>query len=162
MQLKNLVYLVTCLSFSLICGAAIYEHTVLWPPAFSRLPASLTVFQGEYKLNNGTFWMTIHPVTLTLLIIVTVLSWRTERKRYVLVPMITYIVVLVATFAYFVPELLGIIGTKWSDTYDETLTARGSRWVNLSIIRMIVLFGAALVLYTGLTKSNTASKRTTA
>ncbi len=152
MQPKNLIYILLCLSFSLICGAAVYEHVVIWPKAFAAIPASLTAFQGEYAMNNGLFWMMIHPITLVLFIIALIISWKTDRKKNVLFPFITYILILATTFAWFVPELLDLVNTAYSNTIDETLTARGSRWEILSIIRAAILFACAIFLYMGLTK----------
>jgi hypothetical protein len=155
MQPRNLVYILTCLSFSVICGAAVYEHVALWPNAFDKLPASLTAFQGEYALNSAPFWMSIHPITLVLFIIAGIMHWKTERKRHLLYPLISYLAVLTATFIYFVPELLGLIGSPYSNTYDEALTARASRWEILSIARGVLLFATAVYLYLGLTKPAT-------
>jgi len=160
MQSKNLFYILACLSFSLICGAGLYEHVVLWPKAFASLPGSLTAFQGSYGLNNGIFWQMIHPLTLVFFIIALVLSWRSERKKHVLYPLITYAVVLVITFAWFVPVLLELIHTPYSNTHDSTLTSRASRWETLSIVRAFVLFGSAIYLFLGLTKPVT--QKTTA
>jgi small neutral amino acid transporter SnatA (MarC family) len=97
--------------------------------------------------------MMIHPVTMVLFIIALIVSWRTERKKHVLYSLIVYVVILATTFAWFVPELLSLINTPYSDTYDASLTSRGSRWEILSIIRGIVLFVTAIFLYMGLTKS---------
>lgn len=152
MQPKNLFYILLCLSFSLICGAAVYEHVVVWPNAFASLPRSLSAFQGEYALNSAPFWMMIHPVTMVLFIIALIVSWRTERKKHVLYSLIVYVVILATTFTWFVPELLDLVNTPYSDTYDASLTSRGSRWETLSIIRGIVLFVTAIFLYMGLTK----------
>ncbi|MCE3281267.1 MAG: hypothetical protein K0Q66_4 [Chitinophagaceae bacterium] len=155
MQSRNLVYILTCLSFSVICGAAVYEHVAVWPKAFAKLPASLSSFQGEHAFNNGIFWMMIHPITLVLFIIATIMHWKTDRKKHLLYPLIAYAVVLVVTSVYFVPELLSILGTAYSNTYDASLTARGSQWELLSIIRAVLLFATAVFLYLGLTKPAT-------
>jgi hypothetical protein len=152
MTTRNLIYILTCLSFSAICGAAVYEHVVIWPKAFASIPASLTAFQGGHGLDNGSFWKMIHPITLVLFITAVILSWKTERKKHVLVPFIIYIGILATTFAWFVPELLDLIHTPFNNSHDETLTSRGSRWETLSIIRGIVLLACAIFLYLGLTK----------
>jgi hypothetical protein len=151
MNLRNLVYIMTCLSFSVIIGAAVYEHIAVWPSAFCELPRSLTLFQGAYKLNSAPFWQSVHPVTLILFIGTLIASWKSERRKYVLVPLVAYILILVATFSFFVPELLSLMATPYSDTIDEGLTHRANTWVNLSLARMVILFAAAVLLYMGLT-----------
>lgn len=152
MQSRNLLYILACLSFSIICGAAVYEHVAVWPNAFASLPKSLTSFQGEYALNSGPFWMMIHPVTMVLLIIALIVSWKTQRKKHVFYSLIVYVAILATTFAWFVPELLDLVNTPYSNAYDASLTSRGSRWEILSIIRGVVLFATAIFLYMGLTK----------
>jgi hypothetical protein len=152
MSFKNLVYVLTCLSFSVIIGAAVYEHIAVWPSAFSELPRSLTLFQGGYKLNSAPFWQSVHPITLILFIGTLIVSRKSERRKYVLVPLVTYIVILVITFIFFVPELLSLTAAPYTDTLDEGLTRRASLWVNLSLARMVILFAAAVLLYMGLTK----------
>lgn len=152
MQSKNILYILACLSFSVILGAAVYEHTAVWPNAYAKMPASLTMFQGEYALDSSIFWMSIHPVTLVLFIITLIINWRTARRKNVLYSLIVYALILVVTSIWFVPELMDLVHSPYSNTLDEPLTARGSRWEMLSIIRAIVLFATAIFLYLGLTK----------
>jgi hypothetical protein len=153
MNFRNILYALTCLSFSVIIGAAIYEHTALWPAAFSELPKSLSVFQGPYRLDAALFWMFVHPVTLLLFVITLFFSWKSNRKNHVLIAMGGYIVILLATFSFFVPELLELIGTPYSDTVDASLQFRANRWVALSLVRLGVLMVLAMNLLLGLTKA---------
>ena len=152
MNFRNILYALACLSFSVIVGAAIYEHTALWPAAFSELPKSLSVFQGPYHLNAASFWMSIHPVTLLLLVMTLVFSWKTNRRKPVLITMTGYVIILLTTFIYFVPELLELTGTPYSDTVDPSLQARASRWVTLSLVRGGILIVLAINLLLGLTE----------
>jgi hypothetical protein len=152
MNFRNILYALTCLSFSVILGAAIYEHTALWPTAFSEPPKSLSVFQGPYRLNSAMFWMSVHPVTLLLFVITLAVSWKTTRRKHVLIAMGGYVIVLLTTFTFFVPELVELTGTPYSDTVDASLQARGSRWITLSLIRGGVLIALAMVLLLGLTE----------
>ena len=152
MNFRNILYALACLSFSVILGAAIYEHTALWPAAFSEPPKSLSVFQGPYRLNAGLFWMFIHPVTILLLVMTLIVSWKTNRRKPVLITMTGYIIILLATFSFFVPELLELTGTPYSDTVDPSLQVRGSRWITLSLVRAGVLIVLAINLLLGLTE----------
>ena len=152
MNFRNFIYALSCLSFCVIVGAAIYEHTALWPAAFSEPPRSLTVFQGPYALNAAMFWMPVHPVTLLLLVVTLVFTWKTERKKNVLITVAGYVAILLITFTFFVPELIDLTGTPYSDTADQSLQVRGSRWITLSLIRAGVLICLAITLLTGLTK----------
>lgn len=158
MNLKNLLYALSCLGFSIIAGAATYEHIAVWPHAFAAPPASLTMFQGEYGLNSGNFWPNIHPVVLLLFVISLILHWKTDRKKYVLYTLIGYVIIMVVTFIYFVPELIAITQTPFAETVDSDLVRRGSTWELLSIIRMIIIYGLAVFLYLGLTKTGEGAK----
>jgi len=153
MNSRNIFYALACLSFSVIVGAAVYEHVALWPAAFSEPPKSLSVFQGPYKLNPAPFWMSIHPVTLVFMVIALILSWKTSRRRNVLIPMTGYLIILLTTFTFFVPELLDLTGTPYSDTVDPSLQRRASLWVILSLVRGGTLIVLAIILLLGLAKS---------
>lgn len=152
MNFKNLIYVAICLSFSIVIGAGIYEHTTLWPNAFAEVPRSLTVFQGPFKLNSAAFWIPIHPITLVLFITTLIVTWKTNRRKNVLITMAGYVLILVITFLYFVPELMDLTGTKFSDVGEVSLTERGQRWIMLSLVRAGVLIVLAFNLFLGLTK----------
>ena len=153
MNFRNTLYALACVSFAAIVGAAIYEHTALWPAAFSEPPKSLSIFQGPYKLNAAAFWIPIHPVTLVLLAVTLIVHWKTERRKNILITMAGYVAILVATFAFFVPELIDITTTTYSNTVDADLQRRGARWEILSLIRGGVLIVLAMTLILGLTKN---------
>lgn len=139
MNSKNIFYILACISYCLIIGAAVYEHIAVWPVAFSEPPRSLTMFQGNYAIEPALFWKFIHPVTLTLFIITLGLNWKTERKKFILIPLITYIILLIVTFIYFVPELMSLIKTPYSEAVDEVVRKRGSLWITLSSIRLSLI-----------------------
>jgi hypothetical protein len=154
MNFKNILYALSCLSFSIIIGAGVYEHTAIWPHAFSEPPRSLTMFQGPYHLNAALFWQSIHPITMALLVSSLIFSWKTKRKKYVLITLAGYVVVLLTTFVFFVPELLELTGIQFSDTVDASLQARGSRWITLSLVRAGILIVLAVNLLLGLTEQD--------
>lgn len=153
MSAKNLLYSLVCLCFAIVIGAAVYEHLGVVPQWSAAPPASLSMFQGKYGLAAQNFWMPIHPVCLVLFLINLALFWKTDRKKPLLIPFTGYVVVLAITATFFVPELLSITGTPFSETTDAALTQRANRWEMLSIIRMIFLIGLAFVLFSGLTQS---------
>ena len=155
MNSKNIFYILACISYCLIIGAAVYEHIAVWPVAFSEPPRSLTMFQGNYAIEPALFWKFIHPVTLTLFIITLGLNWKPERKKFILIPLITYIILLIVTFIYFVPELMSLIKTPYSEAVDEVVRKRGSLWITLSSIRLSLIVITTCILMLGLTKPAT-------
>lgn len=142
------------MAFSVIIGAAVFEHIAVWPQMYAAPPQSLTMIQGEYGLNGGKFWMIIHPIVLSLFIIVTILTWRTERRRNVWIPFAVYLSIMVVTTIYFVPELIAIGSTPFNETIDASLQRRGSTWINLSLLRLFILIVTGVYLYLGLARAS--------
>jgi hypothetical protein len=154
MNFKNLIYSIACLSFSVVIGAAIYEHLAVVPRWAAGPPASLSMFQGDYGLYAQAFWIPIHPITLTLLLLTLIISWKSPRRTNVLTNLIGYVAILVITSIYFVPELIAITTTPYSDTVDAALTERAEKWEMLSLVRLGFLIILSLILFMGLTRSN--------
>jgi len=152
MDFKNIIYAFACLSFAVVVGAAIYEHIAVVPRWSAAPPASLSMFQGKYGLNPTPFWVAIHPVTLVLLLVSIILFWKTGGRPYLLTTSIGYVVVLIITFAFFVPELIAITGAGFSATEDPSLTKRAQLWEALSLVRLAFLIILAIVGFLGLTK----------
>lgn len=152
MNSRTLLYLLACISYCLIIGAGVYEHLSTWHIAFSEPPRSLMMFQGEYAIRPDAFWRFIHPLTLILLLVTLALNWRTARRKNILITVVTYVLMIIATFSYFVPELMHIIKTPFADTVDPDLQHRGHLWISLSLVRLTFIFASACVLLHGLTK----------
>lgn len=153
MKSNNIFYVLACISYCLIIGAGVYEHFAVWPIAFMEPPKSLSMFQGNYALQSESFWKLVHPTTLVLLIVTLGLNWKTDRKKYILITLSIYILALIVTFIYYVPELKSIIGTPYSETIDVAIQKRGHLWITLSKIRLSFICISAFVLILGLTKA---------
>lgn len=151
---KNLIYPLACLSFSIVIGGAVYEHLAVIPQWSAGPPASLSMFQGEYGLNAAAFWSKIHLATLPLFITSLILFWKTSSRKNILIPFIGYLIVLVVTGIYFVPELIEISNTPYDKIINPELQSRAKLWENLSLIRLLFIIALALFLYLGLTKIN--------
>jgi hypothetical protein len=152
MNLKDFLYSLACLSFSIVIGAAVYEHLGVVPQWAAAPPYSLSMFQGEFALKAQAFWIPVHPVTLVLVISTLALFWKTERRKNILITLIGYVTILAITAVYFVPTLIEITGTPYSSTVDPILTERAQLWETLSIVRLFILVGLAMVMFLGLTK----------
>lgn len=155
---KDLIYSITCLLFAIIIGAAVYEHIAVVPQWSTAPPKSLAMFQGEYGLDAESFWKMIHPVTLVLFAITLITSWRTSRRFNVLLAFTGYFVILITTAVYFVPELIQITTSAYSEQIDSELTQRANNWELLSLIRLVALIALSIVLFLGLTKTEIVEK----
>ena len=150
--IRTFVVILASISFLVVIGGAVYEHLALVPVWTSAVPASLSVFQGEYRLKAENFWIPVHPVTILLLITSLVLNWKTHRRGFILFTLIGYATVLVITFFYFVPELMALTQSAYSPEVDPTLTARAGSWETYSLVRLAFLFVLAISLLYGLSK----------
>ena len=148
------------ISFIIVIGGATYEHLAVVPVWSSAVPASLSMFQGDYGLASSNFWIPIHPVTLALLTAALILNWSTERRAYILTCIAGYILILVTTFIYFVPELLALTGNTYSTIVDSELTRRAGWWEFLSLVRLAALILLAIVLQLGLTRTSESRSST--
>jgi hypothetical protein len=153
MLIRNLLLSLACLSFIIVIGGAVYEHIAVVPRWSAAPPASLVMFQGPYGLNPAPFWQIIHPITLILFIAALVSNWKTNRRKLILIVFGGYFLVLVITAIYFVPELMSITGTAFTETIDSDLTKRAGQWEMFSQIRLVFLIGLALTVLMSLTKS---------
>ena len=151
--IRNLMLALGSISFITVIGGAAYEHLAVVPVWSSAVPASLSMFQGEYGLAASNFWIPIHPVTLGLLTAALILNWNSERRAYILTCIAGYLAVLVTTFIYFVPELLALTGSTYSTVIDGELTRRAGWWEFLSLVRLVVLILLAIILQLGLAQS---------
>lgn len=152
MNIKNFFYSITCISLCIPFGAGLYEHIAVWPNAYSELPKSLAMFQGPYGLEPAPFWMAIHPVTVVLFAITLFLHWKTTRRNSILIPFAIYFGILVITAIYFVPNLMLITNTPYSDTVDSSLQKMGDAWEAFSWVRLVIGYFAVYLLIIGLTK----------
>ena len=153
-SIRSILLIMACISFVMVIGGGAYEHLNIIPRWKLAPPASLSMFQGEYGIDEGRFWKLIHPVTLVLMLASLIANWKTARKKYILVSLIGYFLVLLITAVYFVPELLSIIHTPYQPVTDNNPVARAGTWETLSLIRMIFVIGFAGVLLSALTKGN--------
>ena len=149
-----MLYAACCLLFTIIIGGAVYEHMAVVPQWAAAPPLSLSMFQGEYGLKAEVFWKTIHPINLIFFVLTLATHWRTARRKNIVIVLTTYLLILVITAIYFVPELISITTTPYTSNIDAELIKRSSLWEVLSLIRLAVLCLLAIVLLTGLTKSS--------
>ncbi|HEX6125362.1 MAG TPA: hypothetical protein VFZ23_08305 [Pyrinomonadaceae bacterium] len=151
-MIRTVLLILGCISFIIVIGGATYEHAAVVPQWTAAVPASLSMFQGEYGLRSANFWIPVHPVTMALLVAALVTNWRTTRRNYIITTIAGYAIILAATFVYFVPELMSLVQTAYSSSVDSELTHRANTWEFLSIVRLGCLIVLAVILLMGLSK----------
>jgi len=151
-SMKNLLLILASICFVIVLGGAVYEHIAVVPKWSAAPPRSLSMLQGDYGLNAGQFWIVIHPITLLFMISALIANWKNSRRKNILIVLGGYVLILIITSIYFVPELLDIFGTAYQDTVDEGLVERASLWETLSLIRLAFIVVLAYVILNALTK----------
>ncbi len=154
LSLRTYSLFLTIFLWGILLGGIAYAHIVYFPPYLSDLPNSAVVVNGTYGLNEGPFWMIIHPLLILSLIITLTLNWKLKARRKLILPsFVIYIVILIISSWYFIPELSAFRHSPESNLSAAEWLVRGNRWQYLSWIRGAVCYLAFLPLLFALTKS---------
>lgn len=142
-----------------LLGGITYSHIVYFPAYLSDLPNSAVVVNGTYAVNEAPFWLLIHPLLILSLIIALALNWKLKTRRKLIITSFgIYIVALIITSLYFVPELMAFRQSPESNISAAEWLTRSNRWQYLSWIRGAVCYLAFVPLLIALTKSADTSK----
>ena len=145
--------MVSVVLWGILLGGVVYSHIVYFPVYLGGLPDSTVLVNGPYALNEGRFWMTIHPLVILSLIASLILNWRNGARRKLLaITMGIYILVIAVTSVYFLPELFAFAQSQGSTVSKEEWLARGNRWQYLSWLRGVVMFACIVPLLLALIK----------
>jgi hypothetical protein len=149
----------TIILWGTLLGGIAYSHLVYFPVYLSALPDSSVVVNGTYGLNEAIFWVIIHPLLILSLILALVLNWKSKpRRKLVLISFAIYVVVLIVTQIYFLPELGAFRASPKSTLSPAEWLVRGQRWQRLSWIRGVIMYAAILPLLLALTKPVSISR----
>jgi hypothetical protein len=146
-----------------LLGGIAYSHLVLFPVYLSALPDSAAVVNGPYGIHEARFWMTIHPLLVLSLVVSLVLNWGTrERRRLILFSLAVYVLVIVVSALYFIPELVAFERSPQSSIPAAEWLARGRRWQRLSWVRGAMMYASFLPLLFALAKQAPVPRETAA
>ena len=99
--------------------------------------------------------MTIHPLLILSLVVTLALNWRSRaRRKLVLVSFAVYVLVLLISRIYFIPELIAFERSPGSSLSPADWLARGQRWQRLSWLRGSLCYAAFVPLLLALTIPN--------
>lgn len=142
-----------------LLGGIAYSHLVYFPVYLSALPDSAILVNGPYGLDDSIFWMTVHALLILSLIVALVLNWKYKpRRKSMLISFVVYLLVLVVTQIYFLPELAAFEQSPESNVTAAEWIARGQRWQRLSWIRGGVMYAGIVPLLFALTKPASVSE----
>ena len=142
---RTIALIISILLMGILLGGIVYSHIVFHPVFLSSLPDSSVLVNGPFALNEGRFWLLIHPVAILSLIVSLALNWKIRaRRKLIAIPLVVYLVALVVTSLYFVPELQNFHNSPNLNVSRAEWFARGQRWQYLSWIRG-TLIGLSMV-----------------
>jgi hypothetical protein len=151
--------MVAIIFWGTLLGGITYSHLVYFPVYLSDLPASAVLVNGPHGLNEAIFWVIIHPLLIVSLVAALVLNWNsTSRRKLISVSFIVYIVVLLVSQFYFIPELVLFKHSPESTLPAAEWLARGRRWQRLSWLRGLTMYLAFIPLLLALTKVSGESR----
>jgi hypothetical protein len=153
LRLNTLALMLSIIFWGTLLGGIAYSHLVYFPVYLSDLPASAVLVHGPYGLNEGRFWMTIHPLLILSLIAALTLNWRAKpRRKLIAISLIAYVLVLAVSALYFIPELIAFGNSPHSGAAPAEWSARAHRWEILSWLRGSICYAFFVPLLLALTK----------
>ncbi|HEY5839601.1 MAG TPA: hypothetical protein VIT19_11240 [Pyrinomonadaceae bacterium] len=136
LSLRTIALMVSILLMGILLGGIVYSHIVYFPIYLSALPDSAVLVNGPYALHEENFWLLIHPLAILSLIISLALNWKIRaRRKLIIIPLVVYLLAIVATSLYFVPELRAFQNSANLNVSPAEWFARGQRWQYLSWAR---------------------------
>lgn len=142
MKLKagTIALMVSVLLMGVLLGGIVYSHIAFFPSYLAGLPNSAALVNGPYPIRDGSFWVLIHPLAILSLIISLLLNWKIPpRRKLIAIPLTIYVVAIIVTSLYFVPELMAFRESPNSGIPPADWYARGQRWQHLSWLRGTVM-----------------------
>ena len=151
---RNLSLIVSIVLWATLLGGIVYSHLVFFPVYLSALPDSAVLVHGPYALHEERFWTLIHPLLILSLLLTLWLNWRFKRRRLLIgITAGIYLIALVATMLYFVPELMAFLRSPESPVSRDEWFARGQRWQHLSWVRGVMMYAGFIPLLLALMES---------
>lgn len=132
--------MVSVLLMGIVLGGVVYSHIAFFPSYLSGLPNSAVLVNGPYPIKDQYFWLLIHPLAILSLIISLALNWKIRaRRKLIAIPLGVYVLAIVVTSLYFVPELRAFSNSPNLAVSPAEWYARGQRWQHLSWTRGTIM-----------------------
>jgi hypothetical protein len=132
----NLALLFACFSVALAVGGGFYESTVVMPLWSAQPPASFAVIQKGSGIPLQRFWIPVHTLITIALIASLIANWSyADRIRSIIIGLVSYVVMRVWSFAYFIPEMLRFQNISLDAPRTAALLDRVRKWTRLTWFR---------------------------
>jgi hypothetical protein len=131
-----------------VCAAGSYEHVVIVPEWTEAPPASLAMFHGPHGIDTGRWWRVVHIPTLLLAVTAYLLLRGHPRRGFVGAAALSYVMVLGATGAWYLPELVALTEDLAAPIAPHEWRERAKSWEVASLVRLAVMYvNAGLLLW---------------
>src|SRR5262245_53849426 len=127
-------------------GAGLYETLVVLPTWTGSPPGSVTTYyqqvvsSPQLALNAGPrFWMIATPLVGVVALATLLSGFRTRppHRNWRIAGTVLALIVVVSTFAWFVPNIMRLNGPEVMKMIPEDITSLTHSWVNLNTIRIV-------------------------
>ena len=136
-ELANVCLMVLVFFFSLNLAPMMFESFTsdrIWA---SNPPDSFYMFLGRYGQNTAGYWRIVSPLASVAFVLSFVFNWEASgRAGWLAVAFALFVVIQIATMAYFVPEQESLIAHAPSLSR-KVLETRASRWMVLNYVRNV-------------------------
>jgi hypothetical protein len=128
-------------------GAGLYETLVVMPAWTSAIPDSVIGYyqhnaaNPKFALNaGGRFWMIATPSVglFALLTLLTSFKTRAEHRKWRLLGGGLALIVVIATFAWFVPNIIKLFSEGVLTIGRDEVASLANWWVRLNWVRVVV------------------------
>jgi hypothetical protein len=101
----------------------------------SNPPDSFHMFLGQYGHKTAHYWRVVSPLASLAFVLSFIAGWHVpDRRLWLSVAFVLYLMVHLSTMVYFVPEQEGLISSAGSLSRD-VLQSRANRWMFLNYFR---------------------------
>ena len=134
--------------YLLMNGAQLFETLLIVPAWTAAPPASLGMFQGEYRLDFKNFWIAFHSIHEVTFILAIIFAWPIRSVRYWLLALfVVHFAVRAWTLAYFAPTIIGFQSIPPSPSIDPALVESAARWRSLNIVRVALFMAVNFAMF---------------
>jgi hypothetical protein len=145
-QLASAVIFAAVILYGLNQGPMIFEHFTSDATWASDPPDSLHMFLGPHGHETSHYWAVVTPATLAALLLALVLGWRSSSRAWLLLGLLSFAAVAIATLGYFVPAQASVIADA-SRASPSALAARAESWLLWNYLRMAAaILGSVFLL----------------
>ena len=128
-------------------GAQLFALSVVASTVSAAPPRSFAILQGEYPYDSSSFWSTVPPITLLLLLIALAANWKTARRKLIVLALALFIVAGLVSGLYLGPAFDELKAIGFQDDVDPALQIKAATWYALdwAVWSVAALAGVAML-----------------